>query len=511
MRRRGTQSDGGAAAPCPSEGATDGRGRWYPWVVMGVVLAGSYLVVLNTTVLGVALPDISRDLGPGARLDADWVITTYLLAVVGVQPATSWLADRLGHKRLYVGCLVGFALGSLLCALAPTMETLLVARFVQGAGGGALMPLGMAMVLDVFPPHRRGFVLGVRGVAIMAGPALGPPIGGVIVTQASWRWIFGALVPIAVLAVVLAARLLRDPGHRAHRPLDKGGWVLAFLGIGLVVVAARQAADWGFTAPATWSTFLLGVGLLLVLGVRSRGRPHPIIEPRLFAVPLYALSLVMVWLVTVVLYARLNFLPIELQVVRGLPAQQVGFILVPSALGLAVTMAMGGWLADRVGARVPTMVGLSVLSLTTWQLSSLEPTTQVSWIVGVLLLQGLGSGLMRIPVNVTGMNALGNRDITQGAALRSLNRQVAGALAVAVLAGLLTLQLGSIAPEVTTAAEIAEAQAAYNSLFRVAFVFVLLALCGSVFMPGKRRMAELQAERAREYADEEARGPDSDR
>jgi MFS family permease len=112
------------------------RGRWYPWVVMGVVLAGSYLVVLNTTVLGVALPDISRDLGPGAALDADWVITTYLLAVVGVQPATAWLADRLGHKRLYVSCLGGFAVGSLLCAVAPTMELLLAPASCRGRVAG---------------------------------------------------------------------------------------------------------------------------------------------------------------------------------------------------------------------------------------------------------------------------------------------------------------------------------------------------------------------------------------
>lgn len=483
-----------------SERSAAAHGRWYPWVVMGVVLAGSYLVVLNTTVLGVALPDIARDLGPGARADADWVITAYLLAVVGVQPATAWLADRLGHKRLYVGCLAAFALGSLLCTLAPTMELLLGARLVQGAGGGALMPLGMAMVLDVFPPHRRGLVLGIRGVAIMAGPALGPPIGGVLVTQASWRWIFGALVPIAVLALALAVRLLRDPGHREHRPLDRVGWLLAFAGIGLVVVGARQAPDWGLLAPATLVTVLGGAVVLGALAMRSRRIEHPIIEPRLFTVPLYVLSLVMVWLITVVLYARLNFLPVELQVVRGISAQQTGLILIPSALGLALTMATGGWLADRVGARLPTMVGLSVLSVTTWQLATLTPTTPLSWLVVVLLLQGLGSGLMRIPVNVTGMNALANRDITQGAALRSLNRQVAGALAVAVLAALLTVQLGEIAPEVTTAAEVAEAQAAYNSLFRVAFGFVLAALAASVFMPGRRRMRQLQAERADEYA-----------
>lgn len=496
-----TDRDQLGPTPASSAGETRApvRGRWYPWVVMGVVLAGSYLVVLNTTVLGVALPDIARDLGPGSPLDADWVITTYLLAVVGVQPATAWLADRLGHKRLYVSCLAAFGLGSLLCSVAPSMELLLGARLVQGAGGGALMPLGMAMVLDVFPPHRRGLVLGVRGVAIMAGPALGPPIGGVLVTQASWRWIFGALVPIALLAFLLAVRLLHDPGERQHRPLDKSGWLLAFAGIGLVVVGARQAPGWGFGSPATLGALGAGVVLLAVLAVRSRGRDHPIIEPRLFANPLYVLSLVMVWLVTVVLYARLNFLPVELQVVRGIPAQSVGLILVPSALGLALTMATGGWLADRVGARLPSMVGLSVLSLTTWQLATLTPTTPIWWLVVVLVLQGLGSGLMRVPVNITGMNALANRDITQGAALRSLNRQVAGALSVAVLAALLTVQLGEIAPTVTTAAEIAEAQAAYNTLFKVAFGFVLAALAASAFMPGRRRMQQLQSERAAEY------------
>lgn len=468
---------------------------------MGVVLAGSYLVVLNTTVLGVALPDIAADLGRTGGPDVDWVITSYLLAVIGVQPATAWMADRVGHKRLYVACLAVFAVGSLACTIAPNLPALLAARMLQGAGGGALMPLGMAMVLGVFPPHRRGLVLGIRGVAVMAGPALGPPIGGVIVTQSSWRVIFGALVPIAVVALVLAVRLLRDPGERNVRPLDGVGWVLAFVGISLAVVAARQAPDWGFGDPTTLTMFTVAAVALVVLAVRSVRREDPILELRLFAVPIFGLSLLMVWLITFVQFARLNFLPVELQVVRGATAQEVGLMLAPAAIGVALTMAGGGWLADRIGARIPMVVGVSVLSFTTWQLANLHPATSTTWIVTVLLIQGLGTGLLQIPLNVAGINALRNHFITHAAALRSLNRQVAGALGTAVLAAILTAQIGVIAPVVTTQAQVLEAQAAYNRLFQVAFWVCIAALVTSVFMPGKARMHQLQAWRAEEYDD----------
>ena len=470
---------------------------------MGVVLAGSYLVVLNTTVLGVALPDIADDVGRLGGPDVDWVITSYLLAVVGVQPATAWMADRLGHKRLYVACLAVFAVGSLACAFAPNLFALLAARLLQGAGGGALMPLGMAMVLGVFPPHRRGLVLGIRGVAIMAGPALGPPIGGIIVTQSSWRVIFAALVPIAVIALVLAVRLLRDPGERTVRPLDGVGWVLAFVGVSLVVIAARQAPAWGFGSLTTLAMLTLAVAMLVWLTVRSVRREHPILELRLFAVPIFGLSLVMVWLITFVQFARLNFLPVELQVVRGASAQEVGLMLAPAAIGVALTMATGGWLADRIGARIPMVAGLSVLCVTTWQLASLEPDTAASWIVTVLLVQGLGTGLMRIPLNVAGMNALRNRFITHAAALRSLNRQIAGALGTAVLAAILTAQIGVIAPEVSSTADVLAAQAAYNRLFEVAFWVCVVALVCSLFMPGRARMRQLQSWRAEEYAAED--------
>lgn len=474
-----------------------GRG-WYPWVVMLVVLAGSYLVVLNTTVLGVALPDIADDLGADAALDADWVITVYLLAVVGVQPVAPWLTARAGHKRVYVACLATFAAGSALSAVAPTLPALLAARAVQGLGGGALMPLGMAMVLGVFPVHRRGLVLGLRGVAVMAGPAFGPPIGGLIVTAASWRWIFAALVPVAVLAVALAAGLLRDPADREARPFDAGGWVLAVGGVGLVVLGARQAGAWGYGSPVTLAVLAVGVGLLGLLVRHVWRRTHPVLELQLLAMPTFGLSIAMVWMITVVQFARLNFLPVELQVVRDLSAQDVGLILAPAAVGVALTMSVGGWLADRSGARAPMVAGLGVMALTTWQLAHLTPDTPVRWIVVVLLAQGMGTGLMRIPLNVAGINALPNRFITQGATLRSLNRQMAGALGTAVLAAIVVAQLGVLAPDPSSPADVAAAQAAYNRVFQVAFGLVLAALVAAAFMPGRRRMRDLQASRVGE-------------
>lgn len=481
------------------------RGGWYPWVVMGVVLAGSYLVTLNTTVVGVALADIARDLEGGSGLDVDWVVTIYLLAVVSAQPLTAWVAARAGHKAVYLACLSGFALGALLCALAPTLPALLAARFLQGASGGALMPLGLSMVLAVFPPHRRGLVLGIRGMAVMAAPAFGPPVGGLIVTHTSWRGIFAALVPIAVVAVLLAAGLLRDPGNREKRPFDGEGWLLAALGIGLVVLGARQTGTWGYDSPGAIALFIAGAAVIALLVRRSWRREHPILEVRLLAVPTFALSIALVWLITVVQFARLNFLPVELQVLRGMSAQEVGLILAPAAVGVAALMPVGGWLADRIGARVPMMAGLTVMAFTTWQLAHLGPDTPVRWIVAVLTIQGLGTGLLRIPLNVAGLNALPNRFITHAATLRSLNRNVAGALGTAVLAAVVVAQLGTLAPDTGSAAEVARAQAAYNRLFLVAFGFVLAALAASVFMPGRERMRDLQASRSDEF--EEGHSP----
>ncbi|MGC2241185.1 MAG: MFS transporter, partial [Acidimicrobiia bacterium] len=163
-------------------------GDRYPWIAMGVVLIGTFMVILDTTIVNVALPQIGLALDRQAGIE--WVVTAYLLAVGLAQPPTGWLADRFGRKRLFIVSLGFFVIGSLGAALSPNLGSLVGARVIQGLGGGALMPVGMAMIYELFPPHRRGTALGVWGVAAMAGPAFGPVIGGYLVTNVSWHWLF---------------------------------------------------------------------------------------------------------------------------------------------------------------------------------------------------------------------------------------------------------------------------------------------------------------------------------
>lgn len=495
-------SDGSvpAASSPPTEPGGSGTGL-YPWIVMGIVVLGNYLPVINLTVLGVALPAIARELGDTAPLSTEWVVTIYLVAVVLIQPATGWLADRFGRRPTYIAALLAFGAGSVVCMLAPSMWVLIGGRVLQGLGGGALQPIGMATIYELFPPARRGIALGVWGVAVMAAPAVGPPLGGWLVTAASWRWIFVAMVGISVVAVALAALLLRETVSRQQRAFDGRGWVLAAVGVVTLVLVARNASEWGFRTPSTILVAAGAVVAIVWLVWRSLHRADPIIDFRMFAVPAFSVTMAVIWLTTITQFVRLNYLPVELQVVRDMAAQEVGLLLAPAAAGAAAAMPIGGWLADRIGPRVPVTACMAVLTVTTFQLANLSPETSQREILMLMFAQGLGAGGVLMPSTVTAMNALPGRFVAQASAVLWLNRQLAGALGIAVLGAVIVWQLGAIAPEgLGTEAEILHAQEAYNRAFFITFVLLAGTTLLSLALPGRRRMREFQQERAAEHA-----------
>ncbi|MEX2627643.1 MAG: DHA2 family efflux MFS transporter permease subunit [Ilumatobacteraceae bacterium] len=472
-----------------------------PWVAVGVVLVGSYAAVLNITVVGVALPAITDDLRGGGAPGADWVVTTFLIGVVVVQPLTAWAADRFGRSRVYVVSLLAFAAGSLLCALAPGMWLLIGARFVQGLGAGAVMPIGMATVYELFPPSRRGMAMGVWGVAIMAAPAVGPPFGGWMVDVASWRLLFVLFAAFAVAATALTLRYLPDVGNREPRPFDLLGWLLASTGVVALVVGSRQVADWGPLDTRTLAVAVIGVGVLVLVVMRSLRQTHPIIEFRIFAVPTFAAGTVVVWLSSMNQLGQLTFLPIELQVVRDLEAGHVGVLLAPAAIGVALTMPLGGWLVDRVGARAPVLVGSVLMAAGTFELSRLRPDGSERSLVLVLILVGVGQGLVFIPTTVATMNSLPTRFVAQASVVNSLNRQIGGAVGVAALSAVAVASLGSVAPE---AADVVpgDAQDAYNRVFLVSAVTAVVCAAVCILLPGRRRTMADHRARAAEIPDQ---------
>lgn len=471
----------------------------YPWVAMGVVLIGTFMVILDSTIVNVALPQIGIDLRQSANIE--WVVTAYLLAVGVSQPATGWLADRWGRKTIFTASLGSFATGSLLAALAPNLPVLVAFRVLQGLGGGAMMPIGMAMIYELFPPDRRGTALGIWGIASMAAPAVGPVLGGYLVTAAGWRWLFLINVPIGYVGVVLAAKLLRQTGYREIRPFDTFGFGLSATALLALLLAFSEASDWGWGAPPTLALIALGVILLAVFIHHALHTEHPLVELRMFRIPTFSITIAIVWLLTMMQFGRLVFIPLELETLRGMSALKVGLILTPSAIGAGLTMPLGGRLADKIGSRTPVVVGTAIVGVAAWLLGHLTLTTPVTYLILVLAIQGLGNGLATMPNTVAAMNSVQSRFVAQASAVRSLNRQIAGSLGVAILATVVAGQIGAVSAAGLSGASASEAQHAYNLVFLIALAALAVAFVLAFFLPDRAGARAAQEARASEFGE----------
>lgn len=467
-------------------------GDRYPWIAMGVVLMGTFMVILDTTIVNVALPQIGIALD--ARDGIEWVVTAYLLAVGIAQAPTGWLADRIGRKRLFIISLGLFSMGSLFAALSPTLPVLVVARIVQGLGGGALMPVGMAMVYELFPPDRRGSALGIWGVAAMAAPAFGPVLGGYLVTNVSWHWLFLVNVPIGAMAIGAAFILLRDTGYRERRSFDGLGLGLISTGLVIWLYTFAKAGDWGWGSPLTIGLLLVGAGFLSAFVLWEQRTDHPVIDIDMVKVPIFALTLAVIGMVVIVQFGILVYLPLQLETVRGLSAFKVGTMLVPTAIAGAITFPLGGRITDRIGPRVPVVIGAVFLGVSAAILSRLGVDAPIAAIEVALVCQGLGFGLAMMPNSVTGLNALPGRFVAQATAVRQLNVRVMASFGVAVLGTILAMVMGAPAT-----ADAALAQQAYNTVFLIAAVCAGVAAILAVFLPGRDRNRQLQEDRAAEF------------
>jgi DHA2 family multidrug resistance protein len=497
-----TDEPAGAAAPADNRAPheRDDLAR-YRWVAMGVVLVGTFMVILDTSIVNVALPQIGVDFH--SITDVEWIVTAYLLALGLAQPPTGWLTDRFGKRTVFCGCLLLFSLGSLLCALAPNLGTLVGFRVLQGLGGGGMAPVGLAIIYELFPPDRRGTALGIWGIAAMAAPAVGPVLGGWLVTAVSWRVLFVINVPIGVVGLTLAVRLLRDVVPRTRRRLDWPGLLLAAGGLGALLLGLSEAPTWTWGAPSTIACLAIGGGLSAVWVWRSLRIAHPLVDMRMFGERTFTLCLVVLLLLTMAQYGRLVFIPLELESLRHFSALHVGVLLVPTALTAAATMPIGGRLADRIGPRLPTTIGIAAIGLSSWTLSTLTDHTSDLRLAVYLAIGGIGLGFSMMPTTVAALLALPNRMAAEASSLRTLTRQVSGSLGVAVLSTVIATRLTGIARPPTAAADIATAQSAYNLVFGIATASCVLALVAAIGLPGREATRRLQALRNDETLDTE--------
>ena len=481
----------GASAPVVDDGSV--AGIPYRWVAMFVVLFGAFMVVLDTTVVNLALPSLQRDFDTVEGIE--WVVTAYLATVGVAQMVSGWAADRFGRKAMFVWSLALFTIASILCAAAPTLPLLVAARILQGMGGGTMMPVAMAMIYELFEPEERGRALGYFGIAIMAAPAIGPVVGGSLVSSLGWRWLFLINVPIGVVGFPVALRLLKDTGFREVRPLDRLGLGLAGSGLALLLVGFSRGQSSGWTSPLVLGLVLGGAALLALFARHALGMETPLVEIRILANPVFALGMVAVALTAVAQYTRLVYIPLELGTVREVSEFRIGLVMLPSALGVACTMPLGGRLTDRLGSRIPVSVGMVLLGSSFLGLSALGATTPLPLIAGILFVGGLGTGLSVMSPNIVAMNAVSAPKVSQASALSQTSRQVAAAIGVSIVASVFATARPDGPPG---SIPVDEALGPYRLVFLLAVAILAVVLVVAQFLPGKERALALQAERRAE-------------
>jgi EmrB/QacA subfamily drug resistance transporter len=447
---------------------------------LSAVILGAFMAILDATIVNVALPTFGRVFESSLQ-SLQWIITGYMLASAAVIPASGWLSDRFGAKRVYLVALVLFTAGSALCAVATTAPMLTVFRVLQGLGGGMLMPVGMAILYRLAPPEKRGAVMGIFGIPMLLGPALGPVISGWLLEYASWPWIFLINVPVGALAVVIGLRSLPAlAAEQTGAPLDTLGMVLGPLAFASLTYGISESTEAGWTGRSTVTGVTVGLVALAAFVLRELSTSLPLLELRVFKNRDFSLAIVTQWLMIAGLFGTFFLIPVFLQQVRGYSPFQTGLITLPNALVAAMTMPLAGRLFDRVGARPLVSCGLLIVTFSFWLLAGLSADTSAWDLMVPLAIMGGGMGMAMMPLGTHVLNTAPRHLVSRVTSLTGACQNVVASLAVASFATLLQTRFvsnaggGPLTPEVQAAS--------FGDVYGYALIVVVVAALSTVWL-----------------------------
>jgi EmrB/QacA subfamily drug resistance transporter len=454
------------------------------WQALAVVIAGSLVISLDTTMANLALPKVVER-WPG--VDVEWVVTIYLIGLGLSQPGAAWIIDRIGVRRTFTGGIAVLTLSALGAGLAPSFGVLVVCRLFQGLAGGALFPAALSLLAFAFPPERRGWVIGLWSTVSMVAPAVGPLVGGYLLTNASWRWAFLIHVPIGTLATLAALRFLTEYGEVRRKRLDVVGWSLCTTGLLALLILFAQADEWAWISARSGVAVAIAVVTLGAFVVHQRQDGERLLDLDVFRAPGFTLIMVVMAFGSIAYVARLAFMPLELTAVRGMDPLHIGWLFMPAAVGSMLTSVLCGRIIARTGARPLVFIGGVVMTVSHLALGRLETDTSQWWIAFVMTTQIAGATFVVLPSTVAALEWLPARLAGQVAMVRSMVRQVSAAFGVAVLASLYRADIGGRAAEAT--ADPTALQDAYNRLFLWMVLLGVGTMLVAPFLPRRRSHA----------------------
>lgn len=401
-----------------------------PWGPLLIIVIGAFMSILDSSIVNVALPRMMTVFGASTD-EIQWVLTGYMLTSGVVIPLTGFLCTRFGSKRLYIFSLAVFTAGSLLCGLAWSTNSIIAARVIQAIGGGMLIPVSMSILYFIVPREKTGIALGVWGIAAVMGPAIGPTLGGYLVDNFSWEWIFTVNIPVGIIAIFLSASYLEETITQEDLKPDLVGTVLIVLSCFSLLLALSEGQDAGWASQYIVTLFLVSGFTMVLFIFWETSIPNPLIDMRVFTNPVMAASLIIMAFITISMFSVIFLIPIYAQNLLGYSPMETGLLMLPMALVTGLLMPISGKIFDRVGAFSLGFIGLLIIAGLTYYLHVLSLDTDYRTLQIILAVRAVGFGLALMPITNAGMMTLPESLIGSASAANNLIRQIAGSMGVA--------------------------------------------------------------------------------
>jgi len=406
-----------------------------PWIVAISVMLATFMEVLDTAIASVALPYIAGSLA-ASNSEATWVLTSYLIANAVILPASNWFALRFGRKRFLLSCVVLFTIASFFCGAAPTLWLLLLARVLQGAGGGALQPLSQAILLESFPPAKRGAAMALFGFGVVVAPVLGPTLGGWLTDTYSWRYAFYINIPVGALAVYMISRYVKDPPYvRNAKPgkFDNLGFGLLILWTGClqVILDKGQEDGWFGAVWIRWATMVLGISLFWFVRHCWRSR-SPLVNLRVLRDRNFAVGSLLIFLLGFTIYITISILPLFFQEVLGYTALTAGLVVGPRGIGSMLGLPVIGIISNKIDNRIAVSAGFIAFGVCTLYFSFVNLVISPLTLLVPIVLTGFALSFVFVPISSMAISTLSNENMGNATCVFNLLRNIGGSIGIAM-------------------------------------------------------------------------------
>ncbi|GEN54867.1 DHA2 family efflux MFS transporter permease subunit [Halobacillus faecis] len=406
-------------------------------LMAALLLAGSFITILNQTLMITAIPPIMDEMNVTAN-SAQWLTTVFMLVNGVMIPVSAFLIERFTTRQLFISAMSVFAFGTILGGLALNFPLLLLGRVVQSAGAGVMLPLMQTVILMIFPVHKRGAAMGYIGLVISFAPAIGPALSGYITSAYTWRYLFWMILPLAILIIILAYFILKNVTELSYPKVDPVSIILSSIGFGGLLYGFTLAGNQGWTSMDTVIVLIIGVVTLTLFITRQLRMHHPMLEFRVFKYPVFAITTVIAMITFLGLIGAETLIPLYMQDMRDFSAFESGLALLPGAVITAFMSPITGRIFDKIGARLLAVVGLTIITGASLAFSFLNIETTFTAITVLYAIRMFGLSMVMMPVTTAGLNQLPKKLIPHGAAMSNTMRMVAASVGTAILVTVMT-------------------------------------------------------------------------